>query len=77
MRGKRTFIKVRRGILDGKHRLKLGEAWYLYLFILDSVNWETGTIYEWRDADIAEMLDVYLPTLRNHRKRLEDQGYIQ
>lgn len=76
MRGKRTFIKVRRGILDGKHRLKLGEAWYLYLFILDSVNWETGTIYEWRDADIAEMLGVYLPTLRNHRKRLEDQGYI-
>ena len=76
MRGKRTFIKVRRGILDSKHRMKLGEAWYLYLFILDSVNWETGTIYEWRDADIAELLGVYLPTLRNHRKRLETEEYI-
>lgn len=73
---KRTWIKIKCGILEPKHRLALGEAWQLYFYILNIVDWETGVYEEWKDADIANDLDMPLPTLRYQRKRLEEKGYI-
>jgi len=73
---KKTFIKVKRGILEPKHRLKLGESWFLFFYMLDSVNWEDGTIHEWRDSDAADELEINLSTIRAQRRRLENEGYI-
>lgn len=73
---KKTFIKVKRGILEPKHRLKLGESWFLFFYMLDSVNWEDGTIREWRDSDASDELEINLSTIRAQRRRLENEGYI-
>jgi hypothetical protein len=74
---KKTWIKVKRGILEAKHRRKLGITVFLYLYILDNVNWDTGIIYEWTDEAAAEELEIPLSTLRDHRRKLEDELYIQ
>ena len=41
---KNTWIKVKRGILrlEPKHIAKLGQAWYLYFYILDQTNGAAG-----------------------------------
>ncbi len=74
---KKTWIKVKRGILEPKHRRKLGSAWFLYFYMLDRTNWEDGVIREWRDEAAADELDIPLSTLRNQRRHLEDELYIQ
>jgi len=74
---KKTFIKVRRGILDPKHRRKMGEAVWLYLFILDRADWEEGAVIEYKDLDAAESLGLPLSTLRVQRRKLEDACYIR
>jgi len=70
---KKTWIKVKRGILDPKHRIGLGASWYLYFYMLDKTNWETGKIFEWRDEDASCDLEVPLSTIRVHRRRLEPE----
>ena len=74
---KKTWIKVKRGILEPKHRRKLGSSWFLYFYMLDKTNLEDGTIHEWRDEAAAEELDIPLITLRGQRRKLEDEQYIQ
>ena len=74
---RRTWIKVRRGILDPKHRRQLGAAWQLYLYMLDMADWETGMVFEWVDAAAAEELEMNLSTLRFQRRHLEAAGYIE
>ena len=73
---RKTFIKIRRGILEPKHRIKLGAAWQLYFYMLDLVNWETGMIFGWKDKDAACDLEMPIATLRDQRRRLEDELYI-
>lgn len=74
---KRTWIKIKRGILEPKHRRKLGGAWFLYFYMLDQTNWEDGIIHDWRDEDASEELEIPLTTLRNHRRKLENELYIK
>ena len=74
---KKTWIKVKRGILEPKHRRKLGAAWFLYFYMLDLTNWEDGVIYDWKDKDVAADLEMPINTLRDHRRKLEDEQYIQ
>lgn len=74
---RRTWIKVRRGILDPKHRRSLGAAWHLYLYMLDRADWEDGIIYEWIDSAVADELEMNLVTLRFQRRHLETEGYIE
>jgi len=77
MIGKRkTWIKVKRGILEPKHIEKLGAAWYLYFYVLDNADWETGCIPEWKDDYAAQDLEKPLGMIREHRKHLADEGYI-
>ena len=73
---KRTWITVKRGILEPKHRFALGELIWLFIYILDLANWEEGVIMEWTDKGAAEEMDMPLATLRDQRRKLEERGYI-
>jgi hypothetical protein len=73
---KRTWITVKRGLLEPKHRFALGELVWLYLYILDITNWEEGVIEEWLDRGASEDLEMPLATLRDQRRKLEEKGYI-
>ena len=74
---RKTWFKVKRGILDPKHIDRLGNAWYLYFYILDNADWETGTIPEWKDIYAADDLGKPLGMIREHRKQLVDGKYIR
>ena len=74
---KKTWIKIKRGILEPKHRRKLGAAWFLYFYMLDKTNWDDGVIYDWKDDAASQELEIPLATLRDHRRKLEDELYIQ
>ena len=73
---KRTWITVKRGILEPKHRAALGELIWLFIYILDLTNWEEGIIYDWLDKSAAEEMEMSLATLRDQRRKLEIKGYI-
>ena len=67
---RKTFIKVRPGILDPEHRVAIGDAIYLYLYILNRADWKTGKIYDWRDKDAAEDLGYHIQSIRAQRVKL-------
>ncbi|MCP4142519.1 MAG: hypothetical protein GY755_19955, partial [Chloroflexi bacterium] len=73
---KKTWIKIKRGLNEPKHREAMGMAIWLYMHILDRVDWETGTVYDWRDADEADDMGMNHRTVRSWRRKLEDEGYI-
>jgi len=73
---KRTWITVKRGILEPKHRFALGELIYLFMLILDKTNWESGVIEDWLDHGVAEEMEMPLATLVDQRRKLESKGYI-
>lgn len=73
---KRTWITVKRGILEPKHRFALGELIWLFIYILDRTNWEEGVIEEWLDRGAAEEMEMPVETLRDQRRKLETKGYI-
>ena len=74
---KKTWIKIKRGLLEPKHRRKLGSAWFLYFYMLDKTNWDDGIIYDWKDDSAAQDMDIPVATLRDHRRKLEDELYIK
>jgi len=74
---KKTWIKLKRGLLEPKHREALGVRIWLYLYILDNTDWGTGKMIEWRDADAADALQMPQRTVRDQRVKLEEDGYIQ
>jgi DnaD/phage-associated family protein len=73
---KRTWIKIKRGLLAPKHRDKLGIRVWLFMYMLDICDWETGKILEWRDKEAA--LDMQMPwrTLQQQRQKLAEDDYI-
>jgi uncharacterized protein Usg len=73
---KKTFIKVRRGILDAKHVQTLGVRFAYYLQLLDLANWETGKVLFYRDQDIADKFEMNIRTIRDWRTTLQSDGYI-
>lgn len=75
---KKTWIKIKRGLLDPKHRAKFGEKSkiWLYLHMLDRANWDDGIVYDWRDKDEADDMAMNWRTLQDHRQGLEAEGYI-
>lgn len=73
---KKTFLKIKRGLITAKHRISMDGAVWLFLHILDRTDWENGTVTDWRDADAAENLGMSIPGIRKYRRRLEDGGYI-
>ena len=73
---KKTWIKIKRGLLEPKHRDKLGIRIWLYIYILDQTDWETGKIFEWRDKEAAEDLQMNWRTLQQQRQQLAEDDYI-
>jgi len=73
---KKTWIKVKRGLLDPKHIERLGQAWYLYLYILDQADWEKGIVTNWKDEYAADDLNKPVSLIREHRRSLEGK-YIE
>jgi len=73
---KKTWIKIKRGLLEPKHRDRLGIRIWLYFYIWDQADWDTGTVLEWRDADAADDLKMQKRTIRQQRQQLMDDGYI-
>ena len=76
MTAKRTWIKVRRGLLEPKHREKLGARVWLYIYILDCSDWNTGKIEGWTDGSAAAELGMPVRTIQDQRQRLAEDGYI-
>jgi len=76
MASKKTFIKIKRGLLAPKHRVAIREAVWLFMEMIDRADWETGIIYDWKDSDAAEKLGLSLPSVRQQRKKLEGR-YIE
>lgn len=74
---KKTFIKVKRGILAPKHRVQLGDALFLFLYILDKADWESGEIYDWKDREVADETGISLSAVRRQREHLEEKKYIK
>ena len=73
---KRTWIKIKRGLLESQHREKMGVRIWLYIYMLDIVNWETGIIENWKDAEQAELFGMEYRTLQAQRQQLKIDGYI-
>ena len=74
---KKTWIMLKRGILDPKHREKIGIRIWLYLHMLDRANWVQGAVLEWKDEAEADAMEMDLSTLRAQRRQLELDGYIE
>lgn len=72
----KTWIKIKRGLLEPKHRKAMGKQIWLYLYILDQVDWEAGAIIGWTDEQAAEELGIPVRTLTGQRQLLEKAGYI-
>lgn len=73
---KRTWIKVKRGLLEPKHREKIGIRVWLYVYMLDLVDWKTGMIPNWTDKEAAAALDMPWRTVQRQRQQLAIDGYI-
>lgn len=73
---KKTWIKVKRGLLEPKHIERLGVRFFLYLYYLDQANWEKGAVLFYRDRDAADELGMPISTVRKQRVRLEEDKYI-
>ena len=73
---KKTWITVKRGLLDPKHVDRLGIRFYLYLYCLDQANWEQGKVLFYRDRDASDELGISISTIRKQRVKLEEDGYI-
>ena len=74
---KKTWVKVKRGLLtDPKHRMALGNRIWLYLYMLDVADWDSGKVIQWIDRAAADDLQMPLSTIRTQRRELENEGYI-
>jgi len=74
---RKTWVKLKRGLLiDPKHRMALGNRIWLYMYMLDIADWDTGKVIEWRDKAAADELQMPLTTVRTQRRQIEEEGYI-
>jgi len=74
---KKQWISVKCGLSrDPKHRQIMGESVWLFLHMLDTANWNTGISSDWKDEAAAEDMEMPIRTLREHRRKLAEAGYI-
>lgn len=85
--GRKIYIPVSIGIFDKTHIQGIGEALWLFLWLIDKTTAETdsqdgklGVVMYGKvipSQTIADELCCPARTVRHHLKRLEDGGYIQ
>lgn len=74
---KKTYIGVKCGLSrDPKHRQAMGECVWLFLHMIDTADWDSGTVKEWKDEAAAEAMGMPIRTLREQRRKLAELGYI-
>ncbi len=74
---KKQWISVKCGLSrDLKHRQAMGESIWLFLHILDIASWDDGIAHDWKDEAAAEDMGMPVRTLREHRRKLDELGYI-
>lgn len=74
----KVWIKIKRGIAtDPKHRQRLGNAIWLYLMLIDEADWETGIVDPYKDEDMAGEMATSISWIREQRRLLEKEGYIE
>lgn len=74
---KKQWISVKCGLSrDPKHRQSMGESVWLFLHILDIASWDDGMVHDWKDEAAAEEMGMPVRTLREHRRKLDELGYI-
>lgn len=75
----KNWIKLKRGLITGakKHRPKMGEAIWLYVYLVDQADFETGLVAEYTDLKAGEILGLGSMTVRYQRRKLEKEGYIE
>lgn len=74
---KKQWISVKCGLSnDPKHRRVMGESVWLFLHMLDTADWDTGIVGDWKDEAAAETMGMPVRTLREHRRKLAEAGYI-
>ena len=73
---RKTWIKNKRGLLDPKHQTAIGEAIWLYLYLIDMADWFTGVVSNYTDGQAADDLGIPQPTIRKQRYRLQNAKYI-
>ena len=75
---RKTYIAVKRGLSeDAKHRRRMGNRIWVFLHILDRVDWETGIVHDWKDKDEADDMQMSQATLKRQRQELDDLKYIK
>ena len=74
---KRLWISIKRGLIrDANHRVRMGECIWLFQYMLDVADWEAGVILDWKDQAAADDMQMPIRTLREQRRKLEEEGYI-
>lgn len=74
----KDWVKIKIGLVsDPKHRQRMGQAIWLYLHILDRADWNTGTVFNWKDEAEADDMNMPIYTFRREFKQLENAGYIK
>ena len=66
---KKTWIKIKRGLLDPKHRDKLGIRIWVYLYVLANP--------EWTPRDVARDFDMDISLVKKQARELAGMGYIK
>lgn len=74
---KKQWISIKRGLIrDPKHRLAMGECVWLYQYMIDIADWDTGRIPDWKDEAASDDMQMQIRTLREQRRKLESLDYI-
>lgn len=74
----KTWVKMKRGIFrDPKHRQQMGDSIWLFGWLIDVADWETGVVSPYKDEETAAEMGVTVTWVRKHRRRLTSLGYIE
>ena len=73
---KLTWMKIHSGINEPKHRDAMGVRIWLFMYLIDHADWETGRVDGFRDGVAADAMEMPQSTIRKWRTGLQDSGYI-
>ena len=74
---KKLWISIKRGLIrEPKHRIAMGECVWLFQYMIDVADWDTGKIFGWKDEAAADDMQMPIRTLREQRRKLESLDYI-
>jgi len=73
----RTWIKIHSGLTnDPTHRERMGIRVWLFMWLVDHAEWDTGVVYNYTDKWAGEEMQVSSRTIERQRQDLEGQDYI-